>query len=198
MINQALLEYFGPEKQTSTSGRQQENEISVILTHIGDTIDCLMSLIPSLHGGSTLNRAFYSVQANEDFHGGASEKFTRLIQKVFPAVGEVIKERLVESLIWRSRLLRLSPGPSDSKKVYEGTDNSLQTLERDDSKARTSELGMSPNEERTDSLRIGGYPEASRGQPEKANYRNLILETSPTAPAPCPLCCVVVSAASRK
>lgn len=198
MVNQALLEYFGPEKHTSTSDGPEENEISMFLRHIGDTIDCLMNLIPSLRGGTTLKPAFHSVQANEDSHEGTSERFTRLIQKEFPAIGEVIKERLVESLTWRSRRLSLFSEPSNSHKNHECTGNSVQTVERDDSKPEKSRSDMSPNEEKIDRLRGGEYLEASRGQPQKENYRDLILETNSASAAPCSLCDFVVSAASLK
>ena len=81
----------------------------------------------------------------------------------------------------------------------DGTDNNLATRDReeDDQNPQRSKLDLISDVERTDSLRSGEYPKAFPGQPKEFD-RKFDLDPGSASPAPCPFCCVILSAASWK
>lgn len=116
ITDKELLEYFAPMEQSSVSGGPQDNELSVILTHIEEVIDCLMSLIPSIGGGRARSLTGSTISTDMQWPG-EFERYTRLIQRFFPGVDDVISGRLTGALTWRrSCLNQFSELPNS--KVY--------------------------------------------------------------------------------
>lgn len=93
----------------------QNNDVSMILTHIGEIIECLMTLIPSMRGGTALNLTVRTMSTNMESIDGF-ERYTGLIKTQFPGVDIMVSKRLVESLCWRWSRLGQFPESPNSKK----------------------------------------------------------------------------------
>lgn len=120
ITDQELLEYFAPEEQLPTSRGPYNNELSVILIHIEEIIDCLMSLIPSVCGITAANLTVGTMSIDTEsldkmmiYEMGS---FAWLIDEQFRGLNFDISKRLAASLTWRRSRLRQFPGPPNSKR----------------------------------------------------------------------------------
>jgi hypothetical protein len=100
----ALLDHFGLGEQTSMSEPSQKNEMSMILTQIGDIIDCLTNVIPSIRGCTESKLRIRTVLITSE-SPDVLDEHTQVVKEVLPAADDVVRERLVKSLSWRWRCL---------------------------------------------------------------------------------------------
>lgn len=115
-MDQELLDYFAVQEQPPIIQGPSENELSGIVIHIEEIIDCLMTLIPSVRGAAaqslTVRIMSTQMESLDDL-----KTYVMLIQRQFPDIYDVIiLRRLAESLSWRRKRLRQLPESSSSKK----------------------------------------------------------------------------------
>lgn len=99
-LDQELSNHFIPDDQLSKPGGAQNYELSTILAHIEEIIDCLMTLTPSIRNSAPNGRSMDTASPTI----GSPDRISRLKELVrthCPAVDDVVLLRIVESLCWR-------------------------------------------------------------------------------------------------
>lgn len=103
-IDQALLDYFAPGEPVSATETVSSDELPEVLADIEDTIDCLMSLTPSIRNGTNpkliLNNPPTDTESSSQF-----ERDRRLVRTFFPDLDSRIAERLLTAISWRRSLI---------------------------------------------------------------------------------------------
>lgn len=103
-IDQALLDCFAPGEPGSTTETVSSDELPEILADIEDTIDCLMSLTPSIRNGIKPKL----IPNNPPTDTESSSQFERdrqLVRTFFPDLDSRIAERLLTAISWRRNLI---------------------------------------------------------------------------------------------
>lgn len=185
-----------------------------------------MSLVPCIRSGIALGSTYHTLSSREAPNKWPDED-AQLVRRLFPAIDYVVAERLHKALSWRrSRILGLSELPElplqtteqqkrknfiDRRHVDELTgvalsmtkrsiDGSLKTILAKVDNVQAQESTLKPSQDEGGVGSSSDLPDGTsvKAQPNEVVDMSSISGAQSDTIISCPICCVIISAASWK